>query len=122
MISFLFAVLGSVTFWICYFMISIFMGLCMIKHFAPHCFKYIETKGKENKYGGMRNCAHTVDSFEVAVVVCFQICFWPISLMCLITVWLMKYIVTPISVNILSNIAKLIPDISIKVDKKENDE
>jgi len=68
MFSFLFAVLGSVTFWILYAAVSFFGTGMTLKHFAPHTYKYITTGEMYNKY----------DREGYIILAITHMLFWPL--------------------------------------------
>ncbi len=69
MIDFMIATLGSVTFWITYFVATIFIGTAVCKCLAPRTFIYITT-GEDEDYD---------EVLKVFIAIVMYL-FWPIVL------------------------------------------
>lgn len=104
--GFMFGVLGSVTFWIVYGAISIFIGSLMLKNLAPNFYRYLMT-GKDN------TAWDPVGPVFFGVMVgCFII--WPITLIIYTGIFIISRILWPLFVKAIRASVSMVPDIEIK--------
>jgi len=125
MVSFLFAVLGSVTFWIIYIVVGLFVGTCFIRKFADDTYGIISgqetiSKFMDRQYG---------DEFPAFLILMFILIFyyvlWFFPLMCIILYYTVIVVIGktlwPGFIKLTSIVDKATPDISIKVKKNEEE-
>ena len=108
MLSFMFAVLTSVMFWVAFFMVGFFVGVAIIKAKCPNLLAFItgDSDYWDNlKYPPPAFCA-------TAIFV-----FWPIVLLWFLFGFLFKFIVGPIFMNLIKKTASIIP--TVKFDKEK---
>jgi len=108
MISFMFGVLGSLTFWIFYACISMFMGTLLIR--------YLD----KTTWDGIRD-GH-IDYIN-AILMFWSMLMWPLVLIVLTIYWTFKYLIGPIIIKGLSIVVSLvsaIPEVEIKQKEREN--
>ena len=108
MTSFLFATLGSVTFWVLYFVLSIFMLVIVTKTIAPRTHSYIT--------GGERHRSYEYIDYTLLTIVNFI--FWPFVMIGVICYFGGAKIGIPLLRKAFIAIDKLIP--TIKFEKKED--
>jgi len=116
--GFQFAVLGSVTFWIFYIVISLFAGIILMRWWWPDFLKWLLGENK----GYMKVC----DEFPIVLCTCiFYFGMWPLAIVGIICYYIFGFtfgsILGPGIRKILQLVNALTPDISIKV-KKEGDD
>jgi len=84
MLSFMFAVLGSVTFWIGYALVGLFVGTMTIKKFAPKTWAYITT-GEKN---------YMLMWMDLICITVSHTIFWPLTAIAFGFYFFFKYVVT----------------------------
>lgn len=114
MISFMLATLGSVTFWVLYFVLGSVVGTVLLKILSEDSYMYI-TKG---------NAFSESDKIDYIAISIFTYLFWPIVLVVYIMaifVWLLyrclEMYIWPQFIKWIMFIDKLIPTVTF--DKKE---
>ena len=110
MAAFMISVLGSVIFWIGYFIVGFFISSLLVRYYAPHTFKWITTKE-----------IHRRGEKPVYIVTCgIFFILWPIILLILI----FYFIITKIGWNIFCSGVKkavsIVPEFEIKKREEEN--
>ena len=109
--TFMIGVLGSVVFWVVYFVMGFFCGSLLIKYIAPKTYRFIMT-GR-----GSRDCG--ID--DHVFIALFNMLFWPLIIIAVVMWFAMKLFVTKIAWPLFRKGVKasvgLVPDIEIK--KKE---
>ena len=113
--AFMISVLGSLIFWIGYFVIGFFISTLLLRYLAPKAFKYTIT-GELSHSNGYED-----DIWEYVIICILIYIFWPIILIFtivqLITKILFKDICWPLFKQGVKYINNTIPEIEIK--KKE---
>lgn len=110
--TFLFGVLGSITFWVLFFAVGLFVGSQLIRHFAPKTFKFIKTG--EVIY---------VDSAVAYIIIVFvHLIFWPVILFAVIIGLIISKIFWPLLCKAIRTSLSLVPDIDIEIKKKKGKE
>lgn len=89
MISFMFAVLGSVAFWVLYSLISLVVTPLILKIVSPDGFKYIILK---DKYVYAYNPTKGQDAIMLTLVI---LIFWPLPGSVIVIEKLSRYVVFP---------------------------
>lgn len=108
MLSFMFAVLGSVIFWIVYFAISFVGGSITMKHVAPYTFDYF-VKGKQHP--------DVWQHFTPWIIFLGCYTIWPIILIAIIIKFVFGTLFFPGLRKCIGSVANIIPEFEIK--KKE---
>jgi len=116
MFSFAFGVLGSVLFWVVYFVITFIVVSQTLKRMAPLSFTYITTGERNRDSDGDR-----IDPGGAYALLVWHLLLWPLFLVCFILKWLIILIFPILLGNILKGALiaanNLVPTVEIK--KKE---
>ena len=115
MISFLLATLGSVIFWVVYALITLVMGLAIMRKFAPDTFESITTGEKQG---------FAIDWGMYSALAAFFFIFWPVILVAIAVALIIKHLwiliffkaLGPIFLRLFRFIAKITPDVKISID------
>lgn len=112
MLSFMFAVLGSVTFWVIFAVVSFVCGTGILRHVAPKTFKWVSSGFDKHEVSGYDNRG------EYIFVIILNYLFWPFVLAFLITFGCIKLIfkllIGPLFLNAFKVVIKSIPKITIE--------
>ena len=111
MFTFMFAVLGSVVFWIFFFLVSFVVGSILLKHVAPTAWKTI--KDGKRPYS-KRWTSLRVDIASVAIAIVSVYLFWPFILVGIVFWFAIKNIICPSLRKIIISTASIIPEFEIK--------
>ena len=115
MISFMLATLGSTIFWVIYVLITLVMGLVVIKRIYPCAYEALTTGHLPNSYTYWAECivvaALVFIAWPVIIVVC---AIWFVT--CRLCKIIFVMVLGPIFVRLFGFIAKITPDIKISVD------
>lgn len=106
MITFMIATLGSLIFWVIYFMITLVIGMAIMRKKYPGVLRYTTTGIKG--YG---------EPFEYVTGAILIFTFWPIILIGLIIGFIFRSIIGPLVMSLLKTINRIIPDINITINK-----
>jgi len=126
MIEFMVAVLGSVLFWIGFFVISLFMGTLIFRKIAPHGYNFLIAGTLThpdyiNSFNEDSTSADNPDRFiflTLMLIVCYLL--WPFVLIGMTIGFIAKHVLLGSFLNIIKFIDKTVPD--IKIVRKEKDE
>ncbi len=126
MISFMLAVLGSVTFWIVYFGLSLFVGTLLYRYCAPKSYNWLvndicqpcedDTVFSE----GYKESRELERAWHTIWMIIFFYIFWPFISIAITIGFIFKNVLFKSFIGIIKIIDKNIPDIQFK--KKETDE
>ena len=108
--SFMFGVLGSVTFWIVFGAMGIFVGTLLLRQIAPSVLNWIK-EGEKIKDGWWGP-----PSFFI-IIGCFML--WPITLIATLIVFIIRRLLWPLFVKTIRASISLVPDIEIKKKKDQ---
>ena len=110
MLSFMFAVLGSVIFWVVYVIVGLFVGPMTLKKFASRTWRFITT-------GEKHWCLCWMD---VIVITIGHVILWPLTIIGFGFHFFFKYVITFVVwkpfFKLLTYIDKITPD--VKIEKK----
>ena len=121
MISFMFGTLGSVIFWVLYFVISLFVSTAIIKSIAKDTFSFLT--GGNNHLTAIplhlndRDTFHPYVGYTVIAAVVFL--FWPAVLVYLMFNFAIPNILLPLLKKMIIGVDKMTP--TIKFEKKKAD-
>lgn len=113
MISFMFATLGSVSFWAIYFMVSVFATVITLKIVDKTAFDYVVLKDPEkdlNSVDAARCVALTVSIFML----------WPVFLFAAFVYRVLIKMLWPVFCNVLSKANTMIPTVTFGDEKKDD--
>jgi len=110
MITFIIATLGSLIFWVIYFMITLVMGTAVMRKFTPGTFESITTGEKQDYY---------IDWGMYIFTVLGVFIFWPIIIIGYIIKLILCLMVGPMFMHLFKAIDKVTPNISINTNDKE---
>ena len=117
--SFMIGVLGSVMFWVGFFVVGFFAGSLLIKHVAPHVYKFITDPNLDEDKQGCE--LWTQDKFGYVMIIIAIYLFWPFIIVGVIAYFATKLFFTkiawPLFLNGFKASVSMVPDIEIK--KKE---
>ena len=113
MIEFVFASLGSITFWVLYFVLSLFCTTITLKLVAEDTFKYITSKEKSTKYW-------SGDVLNYTALTALHFVFWPFIMLGIVGYLTFCRVIGPSFCESISAINKIIP--TIKFDNKTTTE
>jgi len=111
MISFMFSVLGSVTFWVVFFVVGFIIGSVIIKHIAPLTWETFKTgkRPQSKQFSSLKADALCM------VLVCISVyLFWPVALVGYICWLLLKNLLYPVFRKSVVLAGDFVPDIEIK--------
>lgn len=117
MFTFMIATLGSLVFWVIYFMITLVMGIVVMRKIAPGTFESITTGEKQN---------YNMDWGMYTFIALGVFIFWPVIVVFTFLVWIIKHlwiliffkIMGPGLLTLFKTIDKMTPDISINIKKE----
>ena len=109
MISFLFAVLGSVGFWAVYFILSIFVATITLKIMAKRTFSFIT--------GGVKHRSYEHTEYYFMVLIHFVL--WPLILAVMLVYLALSKAAWPSLCKAIVSIDKMVPTVEFKKGKKE---
>lgn len=121
MISFMFGTLGSVTFWVLYFVISLFVSTAIIKSIAKDTFSFLT--GGNNHLTAIplhlneRDTFHPYVGYTAIAAVVFL--FWPAVLVYLMFNFAIPNILLPLLKKMIIGVDKMTP--TVKFEKKKAD-
>ena len=116
--GFMISVLGSVIFWIGFFVVSFFIGTMLLKRMAPRLFKFITT-GKDMVWDISDMDDKIIRGFLIFFILISIYIFWPIILGVLILYFMIKFFIWGSFKKAVIAIDSKMPTISF--DKKEED-
>ena len=99
MTNFMFAVLGSVTFWAVYLVLSMFVATILLKLLAKDAYSYVTDGDRHSDY----------DSGEYCCVVIAFIIFWQIILAVVVLWALVSKALWPLICKTITSIDKVLP-------------
>ena len=110
MISFMFATLGAVGFWVIYFGLSLVTSTITLKIMAPLTFGYLTGKTDYSDWD-------SADRFGLVMLTITHVIFWPFILCMVVIYFVSLKVVGPVFCKALKSIDKMIP--TIKFEKEE---
>ncbi len=114
MIEFMFSVLGSVVFWILFFVVGFFAGTLVLKKLSKDLYGFIIGKNA-NPYGSFG-----LNYIPVIVILFFIYLFWPIILAIMAIGFIIKHVLWKSFCSGVKAVDSVIPDIQFK--KREDGE
>jgi len=123
MFGFMFGVLGSVMFWVVYFVLSIVAGSLSIKHFAPNTFKFITTGDNSNLRTKKGRKCWKPDMTMLAVI---HMLFWPVIIIGMILFFIIKVVFAqmawPLIRKSIVAVTDAVPEVEITFNKDKKEE
>jgi len=118
MISFMFGVLGSILFWVCFFIVGFFMGTLLLKRIARNTFAFVT--GKQSTICPGMEDTMTIPTWILLFIILFFIyTCWPIILFLLMIGFIIKNVFWKSFCSTVKWADEIIPNIEIKKKEKE---
>lgn len=97
MFGFMFAVLGSIVFWVCYFILSLFFGTFFLKKIAPLSYETFKTgvRPMSNEWKRLK-----ADAFGIFLMTLLCYVFWIFILIYFFFEGIIVYIIIPAGIII----------------------